>query len=87
MTHPGDWRPGIRYPYSQWSRTDRRDEARTRAAEWRRFTRMTDGELRAQIHRLVDMSETCYQDLARLRCALRLANRNGVTVWPRLIAS
>ena len=86
MTKPEEWKPGMRYPYSQWSRSDRREEARVRVAEWRRFTRMTDGELRAQIRTLVDMSETCYQDLARLRCALRIANGNGVTVWPRLVA-
>jgi hypothetical protein len=76
----------MRYPYSQWTRRDRREEARTRAAEYRRFTRMTDSELRAQARTLADMSETCYQDLARLRCALNLANRNGVTVWPRYAA-
>ena len=81
-TTTAKWKPGMRYPYAQWTRTDRREEARTRAAEWRRFTRMTDGDLRAQIHLLADMSETCYQDLARFRCALTLANRNGVTVWP-----
>ena len=86
MTKPGEWKPGMRYPYSQWTRHDKREEARTRVAEWRRFTRMTDGELRAQIRSLVDTSETIYQDLARLRCALSLAGRNGVTVWPRLVA-
>jgi hypothetical protein len=86
MTKPEEWKPGMRYTYSWWSQHDRRGEARTRAAEWQRFTRMTDGDLRAQIRSLVDTSETCYQDLARLRCALTLANRNGVTVWPRLHA-
>ena len=86
MTKPGEWKPGMRYTYSHWSLIDRSGEARTRAAEYRRFTRMTDGQLRTQIKLLVDTSETCYQDLARLRCALNLANRNGVTVWPRLVA-
>lgn len=83
---PAGWRPGMRYTYRTWSPIERQDESRARVAEWRRFKRMTDSELRAQVRSLVDTSEYIYQDLARIRCALDEANRRGVECWPRLVA-
>jgi hypothetical protein len=86
LAPPPVWRPGMRYPYRQWSRWERREEARTRAAEWRRFGRMTDLELRAQVMSLVDTSRFIWQDRARLRCAVSVANRRGVTAGAKVSA-
>lgn len=81
------WCPGMRYPYSHWPARDRQAEARLRRNEYRRFLRMTDGELAAQARRLVDTADYIWQDKVRLRCALSLAGRNGVDVWPTYYAA